>query len=406
MISSGDALKSLAIEAALSPQEEKLEVGQKKQKLYIGIPKETEFQEQRVALVPQSVGLLIANGHRVVVETGAGINANFSDNDYSEAGAEIAYDTQEIYKADIILKVTPPNENEINMMKHKQILFSALQLTVQPKSALKKLMDKKITAIAWDYIEDEGGSFPVIRSMGEIAGTTAFLIAAELMSNANEGKGLMLGGVAGITPPEMVIIGAGTVGQFAASAAISLGVSVKVFDNSVFKLRRLQNEIGHKVFTSVIQPKVLEKALMRCDVAIGALRVPHGRTPCVVNENMVKNMKSGSVIVDVSIDKGGCFETSKITTHEKPTFIKHDIIHYCVPNIASRVSRTASYSLSNIFSPLLLEISERGGCEKLIQTEKGFRHGVYIYKGTLTSSFLGESFGLPYKDLDLLISAL
>ena len=406
MISSGDALKSLAIEAALSPQEEKLEVGQKKQKLYIGIPKETEFQEQRVALVPQSVGLLIANGHRVVVETGAGINANFSDNDYSEAGAEIAYDTQEIYKADIILKVTPPNDNEINMMKHKQILFSALQLTVQPKSALKKLMDKKITAIAWDYIEDEGGSFPVIRSMGEIAGTTAFLIAAELMSNANEGKGLMLGGVAGITPPEMVIIGAGTVGQFAASAAISLGVSVKVFDNSVFKLRRLQNEIGHKVFTSVIQPKVLEKALMRCDVAIGALRVPHGRTPCVVNENMVKNMKSGSVIVDVSIDKGGCFETSKITTHEKPTFIKHDIIHYCVPNIASRVSRTASYSLSNIFSPLLLEISERGGCEKLIQTEKGFRHGVYIYKGTLTSSFLGESFGLPYKDLDLLISAL
>tara|TARA_Y100000589_G_scaffold108485_1_gene103101 strand:+ start:229 stop:1449 length:1221 start_codon:yes stop_codon:yes gene_type:complete len=406
MISSGDALKSLAIEAALSPQEEKLEVGQKKQKLYIGIPKETEFQEQRVALVPQSVGLLIANGHKVVVETGAGINANFSDNDYSEAGAEIAYDTQEIYKADIILKVTPPNDNEINMMKHKQILFSALQLTVQPKSALKKLMDKKITAIAWDYIEDEGGSFPVIRSMGEIAGTTAFLIAAELMSNANEGKGLMLGGVAGITPPEMVIIGAGTVGQFAASAAISLGVSVKVFDNSVFKLRRLQNEIGHKVFTSVIQPKVLEKALMRCDVAIGALRVPHGRTPCVVNENMVKNMKSGSVIVDVSIDKGGCFETSKITTHEKPTFIKHDIVHYCVPNIASRVSRTASYSLSNIFSPLLLEISERGGCEKLIQTEKGFRHGVYIYKGTLTSSFLGESFGLPYKDLDLLISAL
>jgi alanine dehydrogenase len=406
MISSGDALKSLALEAALSPQEEKLEIGRKNQKLFIGIPKETEFQEQRVALVPQSVGLLIANGHRVIVETGAGENANFNDNDYSETGAEIAYDTSEIYKADIILKVTPPNEHEIDMMRHKQTLFSALQLTVQPKSALKKLMDKKITAIAWDYIEDEGGSFPVIRSMGEIAGTTAVLIAAELMSNANEGKGFMLGGVAGITPPEMVIIGAGTVGQFAASAAISLGVSVKVFDNSVYKLRRLQNEIGHKVFTSVIQPKVLEKALMRCDVAIGALRVPHGRTPCVVNEDMVRNMKSGSVIVDVSIDKGGCFETSNITTHQNPTFRKHDIVHYCVPNIASRVSRTASYSLSNIFSPLLLEISERGGCEKLIQTEKGFRHGVYVYKGTLTSSYLGESFGLPYKDLDLLISAL
>jgi len=406
MISSGDALKSLAREAALLPQEEKLEIGRKKQRLYIGIPKETEFQEQRVALVPQSVGLLVANGHRVVIETGAGENANFNDNDYSEIGAEIAYDTSEIYKADIILKVTPPNSNEISMMKYKQILFSALQLTVQPKNALQQLMQKKITAIAWDYIEDEGGSFPVIRSMGEIAGTTAVLVAAELMSNANQGKGLMLGGVAGITPPELVIIGAGTVGQFAASTAFALGISVKVFDNSLYKLRRLQTEIGHKIFTSIIQPKVLEKALMRCDVAIGALRVPHGRTPCVVNEQMVKNMKSGSVIVDISIDKGGCFETSKITTHEKPTFIKHDIVHYCVPNIASRVSRTASYSLSNIFTPLILEIAARGGCEKMIQTEKGFRHGVYIYKGTLTSSFLGESFGLPYKDLDLLISVL
>ena len=406
MTSSGDALKSLAIEAALSPQEEMLEIGRKKQSLYIGIPKETEFQEQRVALVPESVGFLVSNGHRVLIETGAGEKANFSDNDYSESGAEISYDTKEVYKADIILKVTPPSVQEIEMMKYKQILFSALQLTVQPKDALKKLIEKKITAIAWDYIEDEDGSFPIIRSMGEIAGTTAVLIAAELMSSSNNGKGLMLGNVAGITPPEMVIIGAGTVGQFAASAALALGASVKVFDNSIYRLRRLQRDIGNRVFTSVIQPKVLAKALRRCDVAIGALRVPHGRTPCVVSEEMVKTMKSGSVIVDVSIDKGGCFETSKITTHEKPTFKSFDVIHYCVPNIASSVSRTASYGLSNIFSPLLIEISERGGCDKLIQTEKGFRHGVYIYKGTLTSSFLGETFNLPYKDLDLLISAL
>ena len=406
MTSSGDALKSLAIEAALSPQEEMLEIGRKKQSLYIGIPKETEFQEQRVALVPESVGFLVSNGHRVLIETGAGEKANFSDNDYSESGADISYDTKEVYKADIILKVTPPSVQEIEMMKYKQILFSALQLTVQPKDALKKLIEKKITAIAWDYIEDEDGSFPIIRSMGEIAGTTAVLIAAELMSSSNHGKGLMLGNVAGITPPEMVIIGAGTVGQFAASAALALGVSVKVFDNSIYRLRRLQRDIGNRVFTSVIQPKVLAKALRRCDVAIGALRVPHGRTPCVVSEEMVKTMKAGSVIVDVSIDKGGCFETSKITTHEKPTFKSFDVIHYCVPNIASSVSRTASYGLSNIFSPLLIEISERGGCDKLIQTEKGFRHGVYIYKGTLTSSFLGETFNLPYKDLDLLISAL
>lgn len=406
MTTSGDALKSLAREAAMIPQEEMLEVGRKKQSLYIGIPKETEFQEQRVALVPEAVGLLVSNGHRVIIETNAGFKANFSDNDYSEAGGEIVYSAKEVYNADIILKVTPPSNNEISMMKHKQILFSALQLTVQPGDALKKLMNKKITAIAWDYIEDEEGVFPIIRSMGEIAGTTSILIAGELMSNANDGKGLMLGGVAGITPPEVVIIGAGTVGQYAAQAAMALGVSVKVFDNSVARLRRLQRDMGQRIFTSVIQPKVLAKALKRCDVAIGALRVPHGRTPCVVSEEMIKGMKESAVIVDVSIDKGGCFETSRITTHEKPTFKKHGVIHYCVPNIASRVSRTASYALSNIFSPLIVEVSERGGVEKLIQTEKGFRHGVYIYKGTLTSSFLGETFDLPYKDLDLLISAL
>ena len=403
---SGDALKSLAFQASLSPKEEMLEIGQKNQSLYIGIPKETELQEQRVALVPESVGFLVANGHRVVVESGAGQKANFSDSDYSELGAEIIHDTKEVYQADIILKVSPPNNKEISLMKYKQILFSALQLTVQPKDALEKLMSKKITAIAWDYIEDENGSFPLIRSMGEIAGTTSFLIAAELMSNANNGKGLMLGGVAGISPPELVIIGAGTVGQFAASAALALGVSVKVFDNSLFKLRRLQNEIGHKVFTSVIQPKVLEKALKRCDVAIGAISASSFRTPCVVSEDMVKKMKSGSVIVDVSIDTGGCFETSEIRSHENPVYKKYGVTHYCVPNIGSRVSRTASYSLSNIFSPLLIEIADSGGCEKLIQSAKGFRHGVYIYNGTLTSSILGEAFDLPHKNLDLLISAL
>ena len=403
---SKDALKSLAFQASLSPKEEMLETTNKHKKLYIGIPKETELLEQRVALVPESVGFLVANGHRVVVESGAGEQANFSDSDYSESGAEISYETKEVYQSDILLKVSPPNNKEISLMKYKQILFSALQITVQPKNALEKLMAKKITAIAWDYIEDENGSFPIIRSMGEIAGTTSFLIAAELMSNANNGKGIMLGSVAGISPPELVIIGAGTVGQFVASAALAMGVSVKVFDNSLYKLRRLQNEIGHKVFTSVLQPKVLEKALKRCDVAIGAISAHQGRTPCVVSEDMVKKMKSGSVIVDVSIDKGGCFETSKITTHQNPTFLKHDVIHYCVPNIGSRVSRTASYSLSNIFSPLLKEISDSGGCEKLIQNAKGFRHGVYIYNGTLTSSILGEAFDLPYKDLDLLISAL
>ena len=405
MISSGDALKSLAYEASLMPQEEMLEVGRKKSSLYIGIPRETEFQEHRVALAPEAVGQIVANGHRVVVETNAGEQANFSDQDYSEAGAEIVMSHESVYQADIILKVTPPSPKEIEMMKHKQTLFSALQLTVQPENTLRSLMKKKITAIAWDYIKDEAQIFPIVRSMGEIAGTTSILIAGELMCNVNGGKGLMFGGVAGITPTEVVIIGAGTVGQFAVKTALAMGASVKIFDNSVYKLRRLQQDLGQRVFTSIIQPKVLEKALRRADVAIGALRAPHGRTPCVVSEPMIEGMKDGAVIVDVAIDQGGCFATSKVTTHERPTYKKHGVTHYCVPNIASRVSRTASYALSNIFAPLVLEIADGGGCEKLIRTDKGFRHGVYIYNGTLTSSYLGETYSLPYKDLDLLITA-
>jgi len=405
MISSGDALKSLAREASLMPQEQLEEISKSDKSLYIGIPRETEFQEHRVALVPEAVSLLISNGHRVIIETNAGKQAHFSDRDYSEAGAEIAYSPEKVYEADMIFKVTPPNKQEISLMKHKQTLFSALQLTVHPEDTLRELMKKKVTAIAWDYIKDDHGVFPIIRSMGEIAGNASVLIAAELLSNVNKGKGLIMGGIAGVAPTEVVIIGAGTVGTFAARNALALGASVKVFDNSVAKLRRLQNELGNRVFTSIIQPKVLSKHLMRADVAIGALRAPHGRTPCVVPESMVESMKAGAVIVDISIDQGGCFETSEVTTHERPTFMKHDVIHYCVPNIASRLSRTASFALSNIFAPMALEIANGGGSEQLIRTQPGFRHGVYIYKGTLTSSYLGETFHLPYKDLDLLITA-
>ena len=405
MMKSSEALKSLAKEAILTPQEEMLEVGRKGMNLYIGIPKENSFQENRVALVPQAVSLLTGNGHRVVVEKGAGEKANFSDHDYSEAGAEIADDPKKVYSANIILKIAPPTDAEIDMMDRGNTLFSALQLSVQPRTVLKKLMSKKITAVAWDYIRDEESIFSIIRSMGEIAGNTSVLIAAEYLSNANNGKGLMLGGIAGTSPTEVVILGAGTVGEFATRAALGLGASVKVFDSSTYRLRRLQNDLGMRVWTSIMQPKVLHKALMRADVAIGAIRARGGRTPCVVSETMVKDMKPGAVIVDVSIDQGGCFETSVVTNHDKPVFTKHDVVHYCVPNIPSRVSRTASFALSNIFSPILLQIGDEGGCENLIKIDQGFRGGVYLYNGTLTSPILGETFKLPYQDIDLLMAA-
>lgn len=405
MISSKEAVRSLAQEAVMVPKEEMLEVGRRQKSLFIGIPRETSFQEKRVALTPAAVSLLVNNGHRVLIETNAGKNANFSDSDFSESGAEIAYDIKEVYKADVLLKVAPPTEDEIELMQPKQTLFSALQLSVQPRSILKKLMDKRITAVAWDYIRDEEGIYTVIRSMGEIAGNTAILIAAEYLSNVNEGMGLMLGGVAGTAPTEVVILGAGTVGEFAARSALGLGASVKVFDNSTYRLRRLQNDLGQRVYTSLIQPEVLEKALLDADVAIGALRSRNGRTPCVVTENMVRDMKEGSVIVDVSIDQGGVFETSRVTNHDNPIFREHGVIHYCVPNIASRVSRTASLVISNIFAPIILQMGEEGGCENIIKRNVGFRGGVYLYNGTLTSPILGEAFKLPYKDIDLLIAA-
>jgi alanine dehydrogenase len=406
MITDPELLKSLIQQGSLLPKEEMLEVQRKKGNLFFGIPKETSFQERRVALVPEAVSLLIANGHRVRIETKAGEGANFSDNDYSEAGAEICYDRKEIYTCDIILKVAPPSEDEVDLMVGGQTFISALQIATQPKEILQKLMSKKITAIAWDYIRDEEGVFSIVRTLGEIAGTTSILVAGDLLSSFASGKGMMLGGVAGVQPTEVVIIGAGTVGEFATRAALGLGASVKVFDNSLSRLRRLQNDIGSRVYTSIIQPKVLAKAIRRADVVIGALRSPIGRTPCVVSEEMIESMKQGSVVVDVSIDQGGCFETSRVTNHIEPTFLKHGVVHYCVPNISSRVSRTASFALSNILSPMILEMGDKGGVVELIRSQMGFRNGVYIYKGILTNEVLGKVFGLKYKDINLILPGI
>jgi len=406
MITDPEILKQLMQQGSLLPKEEMLEIARKKGSLFIGIPKEISFQERRVSLVPETVAVLVANGHRVKVETKGGEGANFTDNDYSEAGAEICHDVKEIFSCDIIFKVAPPSEEEVGMMTGNQTLISALQISVQPKIMLQKLMEKKITAIAWDYIRDESGVFPVVRTLGEIAGTTSILMAGQLLSSFDSGKGIMLGGIAGVQPTEVVVIGAGTVGEYATRGALGLGASVKVFDNSLSRLRRLQNDIGTRVYTSVIQPKVLAKALMRADVVIGALRAPLGRTPCVVTEDMIQSMKSGSVLVDVSIDQGGCFETSRVTTHDNPTFEKHGVIHYCVPNIASRVSRTASFALSNIFSPILVDMGNKGGCKELIIRDPGFRNGVYIYKGILTSEVLGKVFDLRYQDIELLLMGM
>jgi alanine dehydrogenase len=405
MSTSQELLKQLAREVALLPQEQAQATGRQGRNLFIGIPKETSFQEHRVPLTPIAVATLVSRGHDVLVERGVGQAVQFQDNDYTEAGAQVVESAEEVFKADLIIKVAPPSLKEIELLRPRQILISALQLTVQPKDALRRMMDKKVTAVAWDFIKDREGIYTIIRAMGEIAGNTSIQIAAELLSSDKGGQGLMLGGISGVAPAEVVIIGAGTVGEFATRAAMGLGASVKVFDKSIYRLRRLQSDLGQRIYTSVIQPEELKQALMQADVAIGALRPEHGRTPMVVTEDMVSEMKAGSVIVDVSIDRGGCFETSHVTTHTDPVFKEYGVIHYCVPNIASRVPRTASYALSNIFGPILLTMGDRGGFEELIKKDLGLRHGVYLYNGALTSEILSEAFRLPYKDLDILLAA-
>jgi alanine dehydrogenase len=405
MRTSKELLASLT-QSALMPQEERLETGKKKGRLYIGIPKEITFQENRIALVPDAAALLVNSGHRVVVQSGAGKPSNFQDNDYSDAGAEIAYSAEEVYKADIILKVSPPSLEEIDMMQQNQTLICTLQLTVQPESFIKKLIAKKITGIAFEWIRDEEGIYTVIRSMGEIAGITSVLVAAEYLSNVNNGHGSVLGSISGISPTEVVILGAGSVGDSAARAALGLGATVKMFDNSISRLRRLQYDLGTRIFTSVIQPRVLSKHLKSADVVIGAVRGQHGRAPMIVTEEMVSKMKAGSVIIDVSIDQGGCIETSEVTSHDDPVFRKYGVIHYCVPNIPSRVSRTASYALSTIFGPILLEIGEEGGVKEMLRKNEGVRNGIYLYKGILTNKVLGDMFKLPYKDINLIMPGL
>jgi len=386
----------------LLPQEEMLEIKKQKRELFIGLPKETYFSEKRVCLTPDAVSALCAHGHRIVVETGAGDNANYSDKEYSEAGAKISYDIEEAFKCNIVLKVAPPSEKEIEYMNPQTILISSLQLKTQSKKYFECLAKKRITAVAFDYIKDEHDTYPIVKSLSEIAGTASLLIAAELMSGINKGNGLLLGNIGGVPPSSVVIFGAGTVGEYAARTALGLGARVKVFDNSISKLRKLQHSLNAPIYTSTLQPKSVAKALMRADVAVGAIRGKN-RSPICATEKMVEKMKEGAVIIDVSIDRGGCFETSNVTTHETPTFIKHGVVHYCVPNIPARYARTASLSISNIFTPYLLNISDEGGFENAARFNKSLRNGMYFYHGILTNRTVADWFDIPFRDINLLI---
>jgi alanine dehydrogenase len=391
----------------LMPQEEMLEVGNKQKFLKIGIPSENHQVENRVPLTPEAVEILTGHGHEVMLEAGAGRASNYLDTDYSERGGLICNNRQDVFReCDVILKISPPTEEEIEWMKERQVLLSSFQVFTHCKEAyIRGLMRKKVTAIAFENIQDEHNCYPAVRSMSAIAGTTCMLIAAEYLSNQRGGKGVMLGGVTGITPTEVVILGAGTVAEYAVRAAMGVGSEVKVFDHSLHRLRRLQSAVGQMIPTSIFHPKVILKALKSADVVIGAIRRDGGQPEYFITEEMVKQMKKGSVIIDISIDRGGSIETSELRTQVDPVFVKHGVIHYCVPNIPSRVARTASIAVSNVFAPLILGFGELGTTGKHLKQNVGLRHGVYLYNGILTSEAIGQQLGIPSKDIDLLMAA-
>ncbi|HHB78103.1 MAG TPA: alanine dehydrogenase [Saprospiraceae bacterium] len=393
------------LEEHLKTQPEQLLVKKRQGKYAIGVPNEITFQENRVALVPHSVATLVAIGYRVIVESGAGKKSKISDSAYADAGADVVFSAEAVYKADVIIKVTPPSIKEIEYFRPNQILISPLHIPVINAEYINKLKQKRVIAIAMEYLHNDKGVFPVVRVMSEISGIFAMHTAAELLTNFHNGNGILLGGIAGVPPAKVVILGAGVVAEFATRTALGLGAEVRIFDDSIEKLVRLQNNIGKQLFTSVLDPISLKKQLLEADVAIGALHSNSGRAPMVVNEDLVTQMKSGSVIVDVSIDQGGCFETSEVTTHKNPTFIKHEVIHYCVPNIPSMVSQTASVAISNILTSIMKRAKDSGGLEQMLFTDVGLRNGVYTFKGSLTNDYLGRRFGIKTINLDLLLTS-
>ena len=387
------------------PLEETLDIRPAAAALTIAIPRENAFQENRIALTPDAVGVLVNNGHAVSVESRAGTGAHFSDNDYAEAGAIILHDKKEVFRNDMIVKSAPVSDEELPMLSIGQTIISPIHLPVMKTHILEKMMEKRITALSFENLKDESGHNPIVRSMSEIAGSSVMLIAGQYLSSANNGKGMLLGGISGIPPTKVIIIGAGIVGEYAARTALAMGASVKVFDNNIYKLKRLQNNIGVRLWTSVLEPKILAKQLKTCDVAVGALTSHTGRTPVVVTEEMVSQMRPGSVIVDVSIDRGGCFEIAEVTSHDKPVVTKYGVIHYGVPNIPSGFARTASQAISNVLMPLLMTIGDEGGLEKLVWHQLNIRNGIYLFKGSLTNFHLSQRFNLKYTDLNLLIAS-
>lgn len=388
-----------------TPQTETVLIGNKNKRITLGVPNDFSSEEKRTALTTEAIKSLTQNGYNINIEAGSGEGAFISDLAFTESGAEIVHSKQEIFKADIILKIAPLRKDELQYLRPNQVVISPLHLPNLTAEFLDILKQKRVIALAMEYIKDKSGFFPIVRMMSEMAGIGAIHIASELLSTTNNGTGILLGGITGVEPAKVVIIGAGVVAEYASRAAMGLGAEVRIFENKIYKLKRIQTQLGNRVFTSTINSGSFQKEILEADVVIGAMHSKTGRSLVVVSDDMVQNMRQGSVIVDVSIDQGGCFATSELRSLNNPSFTKHGIIHYCVPNISSIVSKTATVAMSNIITPLLIEAIESGGMEHLLARNTTIRNGVYMYKGCLTNEYLGKRFRIKSTDINLFISS-
>ncbi len=393
------------VKSAFMPREEQLEKAVNRRQMSIGMPRDVRDNEKRISLTPEAVKILTDAGHEVFIERGAGQGSSYSDSKYSENGAVLSDSSQKVYECDLVIKTAPFDENEVELLRGNQLVISFMNVAMMGEVTLSSMMRKRVTALASEKIKDSDGVLPVVESMSEISGITAVLLASDFLSSTSGGKGVMLGGVTGVTPTEVVIIGANTAGENAARAALGLGAIVRIFDNSVHRLRRFQNLLGQRLYTSTFHPQVLKKALKSADVLIGALGAEDLRPWFYVTEDMVQGMKRGSVIIDLSVDSGGCVETTECRALKDPLYEKHGVIHYSAWNLPSRVPRTASIALSNVFRPLIQEIADAGGVTPMLKFNNGLRTGVYIYNGILTNELLGQKFGILSKDINLLLAA-
>ncbi len=400
------SLQGLGLEHGILTREKKLQVEAKGSSIGIGIPRESSNEERRVSISPAGVAVLVANGHHVIVGEGAGKGAHFTDTEYAEAGAEIASSDADVYtKSDLVVKVGPPSEEEVSWMREKQVLISALHLGGTSPTFLKKMMDLGVTGIGFEFIRDSDGTLPIVRMMHEIMGTMAVQIAVRYLESAEGGKGVMLGGISGVPPSNVVILGAGVVGEWAAKTALGFGAHVIVLDNDLGALRSIEHYLGRGITTAMATEQYISQALLTADVVIGAMLTAGQKATVIVTEDMVASMRNGSVIVDTVIDQGGCVETSKATTHSKPTFRRHGVIHYAVPNMPSNAARTATYALTNVLVPYVIKIGDANSVNEALWTDVGLRNGTYTYRKHLTKKSLAMMFGMPHRDIELLIAS-